>query len=354
MEITHLSLFTGIGGLDLAAEWAGIETVGQCEWAEYPTKVLEKHWPDVPRWRDIRTLTGDSFYDRTGRRTVDIISGGFPCQPFSVAGKQRGKEDDRYLWPEMVRVIKELRPTWIVGENVAGIVRMVLPDILSELEACGYRTRTFLIPACAVGARHRRYRVAIVCYSNGTRLQTKRPEQQTTRLAGTGEVVADSKSQLEGRLSFGTEQEKPGFIGGGEDVQYPNGPGRKEQHTTAESDKERVTGRRCDAGDVCDTTSERLSDGSNKPMGGQGTQEPESERSMRRSAKSILGGMAHGVPGWMDGDLDFLINHYWDDEPEIPRIATGIDHRVDRLKCLGNAVVPQQFYPIFKAIANLN
>ena len=153
MEITHLSLFTGIGGLDLAAEWAGIETVGQCEWAEYPTKVLEKHWPDVPRWRDIRTLTGDSFYDRTGRRTVDIISGGFPCQPFSVAGKQRGK-----VWPEMVRVIKELRPTWIVGENVAGIVRMALPDILSELEACGYRTRTFLIPACAVGARHRRYR----------------------------------------------------------------------------------------------------------------------------------------------------------------------------------------------------
>ena len=145
MSLTHLSLFSGIGGLDMAAEWAGIETIGQCEWAEYPTKVLEKHWPDVPRWKDIRTLTGESFYGRTGRRTVDIISGGFPCQPFSVAGKQRGKEDDRYLWPEMVRVIKELRPTWVVGENVAGIVRMALPDILSELEACGYRTRTFLV-----------------------------------------------------------------------------------------------------------------------------------------------------------------------------------------------------------------
>lgn len=163
--ITHLSLFSGIGGIDLAAEWAGIHTIGQCEWAEYPTKVLEKHWPNVPRWKDIRTLTGDDFYERTGRRTVDIISGGFPCQPFSVAGKRRGKEDDRYLWPEMVRVIKELRPAWVVGENVAGIVRMALPDILSELEACGYRTRTFLIPACAVGARHRRYRVAIVGYS---------------------------------------------------------------------------------------------------------------------------------------------------------------------------------------------
>ena len=368
-QLTHLSLFSGIGGLDLAAEWAGIETVGQCEWAEYPTKVLEKHWPDVPRWKDIRTLTGESFYERTGKRTVDIISGGFPCQPFSVAGKQRGKEDDRYLWPEMVRVIKELRPTWVVGENVAGIVRMALPDILSELETCGYRTRTFLIPACAIGARHRRYRVAIVGYSEynglssaavtGGTQKTGRGQQEGKKKAGefTGasksgngqdvanshterelqspgseqdirngasigrKTLADAESQFEGRLSFGTEQEKPRFVGGGK---Y-----------------------------VCDTTSERLSDGSNKPMGGQGTQEPESERSMRRSAKSILGGMAHGVSAGMDRDLDFIINHYWDEEPGIPRIATGIENRVDRLKCLGNAVVPRQFYPIFKAIAEV-
>ncbi len=131
--MTHLSLFSGIGGLDLAAEWAGFTTVGQCEWADYPTRVLEKHWPDVQRWRDIRDLSAESFRARTGIDRPTIISGGFPCQPFSVAGKQKGKGDDRYLWPEMLRVIRELAPRWVVGENVFGLFESALVEVLTGL-----------------------------------------------------------------------------------------------------------------------------------------------------------------------------------------------------------------------------
>lgn len=325
-QLTHLSLFSGIGGLDLAAEGAGFESVGQCEWADYPTKVLEKHWPDVPRWRDIRDLTGADFYERTNRRTVDVISGGFPCQPFSVAGKQRGKDDDRYLWPEMVRVIKELRPTWVVGENVAGIINMALDTVLSDLEAAGYTVRTFVLPACGVNAPHQRYRTAIVGYTDNSR-------------SGTCDNGTDRNRE---KKDEGREEQSQSWSGGsGEDVAHSNGNreeygrkgdgvhnkewDRKKEKCKWNNIKSRIRGNGQNVSNAYRTNGERTWTPKNK------TGKPEAANS----------NSANGTGEW------------WETEPGVGRVANGIPNRVDRLKCLGNAVVPAQFYPVFQAIADI-
>ncbi len=157
--MNHLDLFSGIGGFSLAARWTwgkDHNVIAFVEQDKYCQKVLNKHWPDVPIIDDIRNYT----HDRT--QTVDLLTGGFPCQPFSVAGKRKGKEDDRFLWHEMLRIIKESMPTWIIGENVSGIVNMELDTCITELESEGYETQTFIIPACALQAPHRRDRVWII------------------------------------------------------------------------------------------------------------------------------------------------------------------------------------------------
>lgn len=165
-----LSLFAGIGGIDLAAQWAGIETVAFCEIDPFCQKVLKKHWPDVPIFSDIRELSKEVL-DREGITGIDIVAGGYPCQPYSVAGKRKGKEDDRHLWPEMLRVIRETRPTWVVGENVAGHVSLGLDDVLANMDALEYTSQAFLIPACSVGAFHKRDRVIVVSNSDGERME---------------------------------------------------------------------------------------------------------------------------------------------------------------------------------------
>ena len=335
-KLTHLSLFSGIGGLDLAAEMAGFRTVGQCEWADYPTKVLEKHWPDVPRWRDIRTLTGESFYEKTGMRTVDVISGGFPCQPFSVAGKRRGKEDDRYLWPEMLRVISELRPDWVVGENVAGIVNMALDQVYADLENEGYAVQALIIPACAVDAPHRRDRCAIIANRYGAGLQTQGAEQQTARVAGIREDVAHAES-------IGLQRE----WSGGDQI-----GGTRPEKAQPE--------RRCDVLSDTDHGSRFMRrdgelpevEGSGGAWANHGGGAPEHGGGERRAAQPGLGGVADGISRWMDRGMS--APGYWMPEPDgVPRITQKREHRSDRLKCLGNAVVPQQFYPVFQAIADI-
>lgn len=163
-----LSLFSGIGGIDLAAHWAGMETVAFCEREPFPQKVLRKHWPGVPIYDDVKNLSREVLeYDGIigPGRPIDIVSAGYPCQPYSVAGERGGAEDDRALWPEVARLLREISPPWFVGENVAGHITLGIDGVLADLESLDYETQAFVIPACAVNAPHRRDRVIIVANS---------------------------------------------------------------------------------------------------------------------------------------------------------------------------------------------
>ena len=261
----HLSLFSGIGGIDLAAEWAGFTTVAFCEKDEYCQKVLKKHWPDVPIIEDVHDVNRDTISG-----SIELISGGFPCQPFSHAGKRRGTADDRHLWPEMLRIIQEFKPTWVLGENVAGFKDLGLDIALSDLESIGYAVQTFDIPACAVDAPHRRDRVWIVANSIST--------------------------------------------------------GRSWRKGCLETD-------RCNLREEIQTqfrTSKNLADSNN------------AGHIKQRWTKSIQSEFITTECG-----------NRWIPEPDVGRVADGIPARVDRLRCLGNAVVPQQVYPILQAIADV-
>jgi DNA (cytosine-5)-methyltransferase 1 len=166
--MTHGSLFSGIGGFDLAAEWMGWENVFHCEWNPFGQKVLKYYWPNAISYHDI-TKTDFTIH----RGAIDILTGGFPCQPYSAAGKRLGKEDERHLWPSMLRAIREIQPRWIVGENVLGLVNwnggMVFEEVQADLEAEGYEVQPYVLPAAAVGAPHRRDRVWFVAYSTSAR-----------------------------------------------------------------------------------------------------------------------------------------------------------------------------------------
>lgn len=194
--MNHVSLFSGIGGIDIAAHWAGFKTVAFVERDKFCQKVLAKNWPGVPIHDDVKTFNRSCVSE-----PVRLISGGFPCQPYSRAGEQLGNEDDRALWPENLRVVKEFRPTWFVGENVVGIVEMALDDVLASLESIGYSTRAFDIPASSVGAYHERRRIIIVAHSNSDGLQG--------RESGGGQIRERTKEQYEGLHAPGIRLENP-------------------------------------------------------------------------------------------------------------------------------------------------
>jgi DNA (cytosine-5)-methyltransferase 1 len=225
----HLGLFEGIGGFSLAARWAGWETKAWCEWNEFGQKVLKHHFPKAIGHGDI-TKTDFSIY----RGQIDIITGGFPCQPYSQAGKRLGKEDERHLWPEMLRAIKEVQPSWVVGENVLGLVNwsggLVFHEVQADLEATGYEVFPYVLPACAVNAPHRRDRIWFVAYRNGS----------STGPSGTSAKTKSNRSKNNDEQKGWRVKGK--FDNGcGSVLQFTsnaNGAGREEQHTTAQSIRE--------------------------------------------------------------------------------------------------------------------
>ncbi len=282
-----LDLFSGIGGFSLGMERAGMVTVAFCEIEDYPVSILNKHWPSVPVHRDIRKLDGKQFFNK-----IDILCGGFPCQPYSVAGQQKGEEDDRHLWPEMFRIVKESRPTWVVAENVAGFITMALDDVLLDLETEGYTTQSFVIPACAVGGVHKRDRVWIIGYA-----------------------------EHNGR--YGSE----------------NGQGDTSGNDRNQKGKDKIIktkGSSCKGRDDADTDNQGL----------QGTSSSRNIESKRPNAEQLITGLRDtyrpefkpiGIPT----------------QPPVCHRDNGLPDRVARLKALGNAVVPQVPEIIGRAIIEI-
>ena len=212
--MTHGSLFSGIGGFDLGFQWAGIETLWQVEIDDYCRQVLERHFPEVERFKDVREVGKHNL------TPVDVISGGFPCQPWSIAGKQRGTEDDRNFWPEMFRIIRELRPRWVVGENVPHLDTMgYLDKAIDDLESIGYEARPLEIPAAGVGADHLRRRIWIVAYSQCPRTDG---QQENKTLLGNGRVEAQS-NRLQTTPKIDARRNSA-CRGGQKDVPHPNNP----------------------------------------------------------------------------------------------------------------------------------
>lgn len=306
MALKKLSLFSGIGGIDLAAQWAGIETVAFVEIDPFCQKVLKKHWPNVPIFDDIRKLNKEALED-AGITRIDIVAGGYPCQPFSTAGNRKGKDDDRHLWPEMFRIVSELRPSWVIGENVAGHVTLGLDDVLTDLDSIGYSTQAFIIPAAGVGARHRRDRVFTVGYTKYNGSFTSAFARVFNQAGNDNEERENATSQFK-RTSVGSCSENVADTEGERCGKAWKHSQRPEERTSSSSY-------------VCDSTSKGFPDRAAIAMG---------------RSKSIE---------------KFKRSDWWAVEPGVGRVANGIPGRVDRLKALGNAVVPQQIYPIFAAIA---
>ena len=333
-----LDLFSGIGGFSLGLERAGMETVAFCEFDKKAQLVLKKHWPDVPIYDDVRKLNGRQFEGQS----IELICGGFPCQPFSQAGKRKGKEDDRHLWPEYFRLIQEIRPRWVCGENVSGLISLGLDQVLSDLESEDYSCQTLIIPACAVNAPHRRDRVWILAHApsrnnnNPAIRETQsddgckgiRPED----VANTGctlqpWTIKQETHENETGQGDANKHQRPGSPPGF-DVAYPVSSSEGTAHRSRASriaDKKQNNGNqfRNDSGNSGETLAHT--------KGGNRDGHENVPRDESPETQEIFGNGSG--PGRFDS--------WWAVEPNVGRVAHGVPNRVDRLKQLGNAVIPQ-------------
>ena len=299
-----LDLFSGIGGFSLGLEWAGMSTVAMCEKDPYCRKILAKHWPDLTIHEDIRNLDGKKYTN-----AIDLVAGGFPCQPFSVAGKRKGADDDRHLWPEMLRVIQEAKPRWVIGENVFGFINMALDDVQSDLEREHYEVRKFVLPAVAVDARHRRDRIILIAYSNSPavwNLPERQAQGRDNLQAGRQAITPDN----------GPSQSMANSYGKGLEI----GQDLRENHEQELSPSER-------------SGSERREDVANS-HGTRGEAGLSGQEPWQEGNSGELDHQGH-QQSWRKASRE------WPAEPCLGRVADGVPNRVDRIKGLGNAVVPQ-------------
>lgn len=336
----HESLFSGIGGFDLASEWMGWDNVFHCEWNEFGQKILKYYWPNAISYGDI-TKTDFTIH----RGSIDVLTGGFPCQPYSVAGKRKGKEDARHLWPEMLRAIREIKPVWIVGENVPGLINwnrgMVFNEVQTDLEAEGYEVQPVLLPACGVNAPHKRERVWFVAHSesardNGIRQLSNIEREGNKEKNGTG---FRDKSNHNGKIQPTTNPDNDGSHG------TKNGQSNRKGNDCNKAGTDTIkqfTGCSCET-IVTDTESGRM-EGNRANR----KQEPQTQ------AKEGLFGCNGSGNFWKK----------WPTQPSICSRNDGLSSRLDgitfskwrneSIKAFGNAIVPQVAYEIFKAIEQIH
>ena len=311
-----LDLFSGIGGFSYAGEKlvGGYETVAFCEYDKHAQKVLRKHWPDTEIIDDVRELANDA---ERFRGSVDIICGGYPCQPFSLAGVRRGDKDDRHLWPEMLRIIQAVRPTWVIGENVAGHISMGLDEVLSDLEAAGYQARCYVIPAVAADAYHRRERCWIVGYSKHD-----------------GSFASGDIGRIQRELNRQTQEIEQSK--GSSDRASAVGDTKREQRGTAEARRLDVDRTILDRSQGREETDAVEGSGADVPnASGEGLQGDVGQGQARAQ------GQSEGYPAQC---------RWWEPEPAVGRVANGVSGRVHRLRQLGNSIVPQVAARILWAI----